>query len=359
VDKSAGSRVVSVEVRRPSSSQVQRTTSSEPTKAPSESFAPSMFSPLVSNAPTHRQAAASTTRPIGSPPEAKSPKPADMVAPSQALPSTISAEPIQVPLPLSRENSASPQHPVQSTTPGSAGRKRRLPDDFDPNPEERLPPAPVLASATPSRLRRAMLRDGTVPRNGFTPSRTRTTSTTASDRDAAITAANAAWVVNMGVPPVAPALSLGGDKYPAPSTHDEDIGIPQDSGSAVQSSKVFLMSKTSRPRSRVATNKVAVYSASALTSSGEQPARSSKPIMGKPRTGGWLRGVRENKSGPSGANAVASSDSDAKASSSVRRAALSSLNLGLGVGELGVDIPARKADGAPGYTTRTKSRRLE
>lgn len=357
VNKSVGSRAVSVEVRYPSSSQVHQPTSPESTKAPSTSSAPSMVSPLVSNAPGHQQPAASTTHPIAAS-EAKPAKPTDMVAPIQILPSAISAEPVQVPLPLSRKNSASLQDPVQSMTPGSAGRKRRLPDDFDPNPEERLPPAPVLASTTPSRLRRAMLRDGAVPRNGFTPSRTKITSTTTLNRDTAITAANAAWTVNLGVPSVAPALISGEDKYTALSIHDkEDTGIPQGSGSAIQPPKGLEMSTTSRPRSRVATNTVAVYPTSVLASSGEQPARSSKQITGKPRTGGWLRGARENRAGPSGANATAFSDLDAKSSSNGRRAALSSLNLG--EGELGMDIPARKTDGARGYAPRTKSRRLE
>ena len=359
VNKSAGSRTVSVEIYQPFSSQIQQTTSLDSTKAPSISSAPSMFS-RVSNAPARRQAASSTTRLISSSStasELKSTKPSNMVAPIQTVPPTISAEAGQVPLPPSREHSASPQHPVQSSTPGSAGRKRRLPDDFDPNPEERLPPVPVPASTTPSRLRRAMLRDGTVPRNGFTPSRTRTTSTTTSDRDAAITAANAAWVVNMGIPPAVPALSLGGETYSAPSIHNkEDVGIPQGLGSNVQPSKEPLMSTLSRPRSRVATTKVAVYPTSVLTS-GEQPVRSSKLMASKPRTGGWLRGARENRSRPTGATAVAPSDSEAKVSSNTRRAALGSLNLG--AGELGMDISAGKADGAPGYAPRTKSRRLE
>lgn len=361
VNKSVGSRAVSVEVRYPSNSQVHQPTSSESTKAPSTSSAPSVVSPLVSNAAGHQQAAASTTHPIpalGTASEAKPTKPTNMVAPIQTLPSAISAEPVQVPLPLSRKNSPSLQDPVQSMTPGSAGRKRRLPDDFDPNPEERLPPAPVLASTTPSRLRRAMLRDGTVPRNGFTPSRTKITSTTALNRDTASTVANAAWTVDLGVPSVAPALLSGEDKYTAPSIYDkEDTGIPQGSGSAVQPPKALEMSTTSRPRSRVATNTVAVYPTSVLASSGEQPTRSSKQITGKHRTGGWLRGARENRAGPSGANAIPFSDSDAKFSSSGRRAALSSLNLG--EGELGMDIPARKTDGARGYAPRTKSRRLE
>lgn len=360
VNNSTSSRAVSAEICQPSSSQIQRTACLDSTKAPFKTSAPSIFSPLVSNAPIHRQASASTTRSTSSlstARETKSTKLPDMVSPTQAVPPTISAEPDQVPRAPSREHSASPQHPVESTTPESASRKRRLPDDFDPNPEERLPPAPVLASTTPSRLRRAMLRDGTVPRNGFTPSRTRTTSATASDRDAAITAANAAWVVNMGIPPAAPALSLGGEKYPTPSIHNkEDTGIPQGLGPNVRPSKEPLMSTTSRPRSRMATNKVAVYPTSVLTS-GDQPARSSKPMASKPRTGGWLRGARENRSGPSDAATVASSDSEAKVLSNTQRTALSSLNLG--AGELGVDIPTRKADGAPGYAPRTKSRRLE
>ena len=336
----ASSRAVSVEICRPSSSQIQQPTSLDSTKALSRSSTPSTFSPLASDAPVHRQAAGSTTRPTSS---------------LSTAPET--AESGQVPLAPSREHSISPQHPVENTTPGSAGRKRRLPDDFDPNPEERLPPAPVLASTTPSRVRRAMLRDGTVPRNGFTPSRTRTTSATISDRDAAITAANAAWVVNMGVPPAAPAPSLGGEKYPTPSIHNkEDIEIPQGLCSNVPPSKELLTSATPRPRSRVATNKVALYPSSELAS-GEQPSRSSRPIVSKPRVGGWLRGTRGNRSGTSGAIAVASSDSDAKVSSSTRRTALSSLNLG--AGELGMDIPVRKADGVLGYAPRTKSRRLE
>ena len=356
----ASSRTVSAEICRPSSSQIQQPTSLDSTKAPSRSSTPSIFSPLVSDAPVHRQATGSTTRPtssLGTAPETGSTEPSAMVAPTQTVTSTILAKSGRVPLAPSREHSASPQHPEENTTPGSAGRKRRLPDDFDPNPEERLPPAPVLASTTPSRVRRTMLRDGTVPRNGFTPSRTRTTSATTSDRDAAITAANAAWVVNMGIPPTAPALSLGDEKYPTPSIpNKEDIEIPQGLCSNVRPSKELLTSTTPRPRSRVATNKVAVYPTSVLAS-GEQPSRSSRPMVSKHRVGSWLRGARENRSGPSGANAIASSDSDAKVSSSTRRSALSSLNLD--AGDLVMDIPVRKADGAPGYAPRTKARRLE
>jgi hypothetical protein len=355
VNKPSGSRAVSVEVHQPPSSQLQHITPSNSTSAPPKS---STLSLVVNTAAVHQQAATSTTRPMSPETKSKSTTLSDIVAPVPTLRPTISGEPSRVPLPLSRENSVSPQQPVQNTTPGSASRKRRLPDDFDPNPEERLPPAPVLASTTPSRVRRAMLRDGTVPRNGFTPSRTRTISATTSDRDATLTAANAAWVVNMGVPPAAPALPLRDDKYAPPSVpYKEDIRIPKASGSAAKLSTEPLMSTTSRPRSRAGTNKVTVYPTSVPSSSGvEQPPRSSKPVASKPRTVGWLRGTRENRSGPSGATGVAS-DSDTKASSSARRTALSSLNLGLG--ELGMDIPARKTDGAPGYAPRTKSRRLE
>ena len=161
----------------------------------------------------------------------------------------------------------------------------------------------------------------------------------------------------MHIPPTAPAPSFGDEKYAIPSIHNkENIEIPQGLCSNLQPSKEFLTSATPRPRSGAATNKVTVYPTSVLAS-GEQPSRSSRPMVNKHRVGSWLRGARENRSGPSGANAIASSDSDAKVSSSTRRSALSSLNLD--AGDLVIGVPVRKADSAPGYAPRTKARRLE
>jgi len=113
--------------------------------------------------------------------------------PLRTVPATTSLPPSQVRYstpqitPLHRAPSPPPQT--------SSSRKRRLPDDFDPSPEAQLPAMPVL-STTPGRLRK-VLRDGPLPRTGFTPSRSRKNSAATLDKELASAAAAAVATLNI------------------------------------------------------------------------------------------------------------------------------------------------------------------
>lgn len=139
----------------------------------------------------------------------KSDPPISSIAVEQAsfTPKSLSSSAPAVPITLATPSSAlnlapvalmqtpSSRAEVQPPAPTSSSRKRRLPEDFDPSPEEQLPAMPVL-STTPARLRKA-LREGPAIRTGFTPSRSRKGSAAAPDKELATAAAAAVASLNL------------------------------------------------------------------------------------------------------------------------------------------------------------------
>lgn len=171
-------------------------------------------------------------------------------------PQTQTTQPNSITTPI-----AAPVVPVNTPPSTQSSRKRRLPDDFDPSPDERLPAMPILA-ATPSRLRR-VLREGPLARTGFTPSRSRKNSTSVPDKEASSVAVLASQnVVNdqaFNAPPAIPTI-------PPLFKEFQFARLPSPSGKSLTESRPLkgmadVTNNQKRPRAPLATGTLGASSA--------------------------------------------------------------------------------------------------
>lgn len=161
---------------------------------------PSAQLPSVPSSGSRRVTTPSVPHPIDTAVAASSPNtlsssaPPVSATPSSALgffPVSASAPAMQ-PAPSHTSTTGTPPPVALPSSQSSSTRKRRMPEDFDPKPEDSYPPMPVLSTTTPARLRK-VLREGPLPRTGFTPSRSRKNSAVAAiDQELANAAAAAA-----------------------------------------------------------------------------------------------------------------------------------------------------------------------
>jgi hypothetical protein len=253
----------------------------------------------------------STPKPLSS---SAPPVPLTVAVPSSAL----NLIPTSVSVPSQVQHTPQPRVDATPLTQTSSGRKRRLPDDFDPSPEEHLPAMPVL-STTPARLRKA-LRDGPTLRTGFTPSRSRKSSAAAPDKELANAAAVAVASLNLAgtLKPDAFSLASRSSKPRTATTARSTLAVDLDLGltKAKPVSDITNTPKINRPPSSSS-----LYTGSTLK------LESAAPVP-RSRGGGWLSGA--NKTGaPS--RVGASQTTSSGISRRTARPLISSPKLGSGV----------------------------